>query len=43
VAIGAVCVKKLVRAFDEKVFDVIETEPDRLREVDGTDHLRAER
>src|SRR5215207_11265361 len=27
--------KKLVRAFGEKVFDVIEATPDRLREVDG--------
>ena len=27
--------KKLVRAFGEKVFDVIEAAPDRLREVDG--------
>ena len=27
--------RKLVRAFGEKVFDVIETTPERLREVDG--------
>jgi exodeoxyribonuclease V alpha subunit len=27
--------KKLVRVFGEKVFDVIEATPDRLREVDG--------
>jgi exodeoxyribonuclease V alpha subunit len=31
--IGPVYAKKLLRAFGEKVFDVIETEPDRLREV----------
>src|SRR6266852_3971975 len=41
--IGRVYAKKLVRAFGEKVFDVIETEPDRLREVDGIGPLRAER
>jgi ATP-dependent exoDNAse (exonuclease V) alpha subunit len=33
--IGPVYAKKLLRAFGEKVFDVIEAEPDRLREVDG--------
>jgi exodeoxyribonuclease V alpha subunit len=33
--IRPVYAKKMVRAFGEKVFDVIETEPDRLREVDG--------
>ena len=33
--VGPVYAKKLVRAFGEKVFDVIETSPDRLREVDG--------
>ena len=33
--------KKLVRAFGEKVFDVIETTPDRLREVDGIGPVRA--
>ena len=33
--IGPVYAKKLVRAFGEKVFDVIEAEPDRLRQVDG--------
>jgi exodeoxyribonuclease V alpha subunit len=31
--IGTVYAKKLLRAFGEKVFDVIETAPDRLREV----------
>jgi exodeoxyribonuclease V alpha subunit len=33
--IGPVYARKMVRAFGEKVFDIIEAEPDRLREVDG--------
>jgi exodeoxyribonuclease V alpha subunit len=33
--IGPVYAKKLVRAFGEAVFDLIEQEPDRLREVTG--------
>jgi exodeoxyribonuclease V alpha subunit len=33
--IGPVYAKKLVRAFGDKVFDVIEAEPQRLREVPG--------
>ena len=33
--VGPVYAKKLVRAFGEKVFEIIETTPDRLREVDG--------
>jgi exodeoxyribonuclease V alpha subunit len=33
--IGPVYAKKLLRAFGEKVFDVIEAEPGRLQEVDG--------
>jgi ATP-dependent exoDNAse (exonuclease V) alpha subunit len=33
--VGPVYAKKLVRAFGEKVFDIIEATPDRLREVDG--------
>src|SRR6266478_4587902 len=33
--IGPVYAKKLLRAFGEKVFDVIEAEPGRLRDVDG--------
>jgi exodeoxyribonuclease V alpha subunit len=33
--------KKLVRAFGEKVFDIIETTPDRLREIDGIGPVRA--
>jgi exodeoxyribonuclease V alpha subunit len=41
--IGPVYAKKLVRAFGEKVFDVIEAEPDRLREVTGIGPLRAKR
>src|SRR5438876_2018699 len=41
--IGTVYAKKLVRAFGEKVFDVIEAEPDRLREVDGIGPVRAAR
>src|SRR5438067_5458234 len=39
--IGSVYAKKLLRAFGEKVFDVIEAEPDRLREVDGIGPVRA--
>jgi exodeoxyribonuclease V alpha subunit len=41
--IGPVYARKMVRAFGEKVFDVIETEPDRLREGDGIGPLRAGR
>jgi exodeoxyribonuclease V alpha subunit len=41
--IGPVYAKKLLRAFGEKVFDVIEGEPDRLREVDGIGPVRAKR
>jgi exodeoxyribonuclease V alpha subunit len=33
--IGPAYAKKLVRAFGEAVFDTIEAEPDRLREVAG--------
>jgi exodeoxyribonuclease V alpha subunit len=39
--VGPVYAKKLVRAFGEKVFDIIETAPDRLREVDGIGPVRA--
>ena len=39
--IGPAYAKKLVRAFGEKVFDVIEATPDRLREVDGIGPVRA--
>jgi len=41
--IGAVYAKKMVKAFGEKVFDIIEAEPDRLREVDGIGPDRAQR
>ena len=41
--IGPVYAKKLVRAFGETVFDVIEQEPRRLREVTGIGPKRAER
>jgi exodeoxyribonuclease V alpha subunit len=41
--VGPVYAKKLLRAFGEKVFDVIEAEPDRLREVDGIGPVRAGR
>src|SRR5438552_8991771 len=39
--VGPVYAKKLVRAFGENVFDVIEAMPDRLREVDGIGPVRA--
>src|SRR5450631_1866681 len=41
--IGPVHAKKLVRAFGEKVFDTIEAEPERLREVTGIGPVRANR
>ena len=41
--IGPAYAKKLLRAFGEKVFDVIETRSDRLREVDGIGPVRAAR
>jgi exodeoxyribonuclease V alpha subunit len=41
--IGPVYAKKMIRAFGEKVFDVIEAEPNRLREVDGIGPVRAAR
>jgi hypothetical protein len=41
--IGPVYAKKLVRAFGEKVFDTIEAEPERLREVTGIGAVRANR
>src|SRR6476661_565495 len=41
--IGPVYAKKMVRAFGEKVFDVIEAESDRLREVTGIGAVRAKR
>src|SRR5207237_8972313 len=41
--IGPVYAKKLVRAFGETVFDIVEQDPDRLREVTGIGPKRAER
>ena len=41
--IGPVYAKKLLRAFADKVFEVIEAEPQRLREVDGIGPIRAGR
>src|SRR5271170_1279433 len=41
--IGPAYAKKLVRAFGEKVFDTIEAEPNRLREVTGIGPMRAKR
>ena len=41
--IGPVYAKKLVRVFGEAVFDVIQQEPHRLREVTGIGPRRAER
>jgi exodeoxyribonuclease V alpha subunit len=41
--IGPVYAKKLLRVFGDKVFDVIEAEPQRLREVDGIGPVRAGR
>jgi exodeoxyribonuclease V alpha subunit len=41
--IGPVYAKKLLRAFGDKVFDVIEAEPGRLRDVDGIGPVRANR
>ena len=41
--IGPELAKRLVAAFGDAVFDVIENEPERLREVPGVGQLRAER
>src|SRR5207237_5474279 len=41
--IGPIYAKKLVRAFGDAVFDIIEQEPARLREVTGIGPKRAER
>ena len=41
--IGPIYAKRLVRAFGEAVFDVIEEQPERLRQVDGIGPKRAER
>jgi exodeoxyribonuclease V alpha subunit len=41
--IGPVYASKMVKIFGEKVFDIIEAEPDRLREVEGIGPVRAKR
>lgn len=41
--IGPVYAKKMVRGFGEQVFDIIEGQPDRLREVTGIGAVRARR
>ena len=41
--IGPVYARKLIRAFGDKVFDVIEAESERLREVTGIGRVRARR
>src|SRR5271163_4885277 len=41
--IGPVYAKKMVKAFGDKVFDIIEAEPDRLREVTGIGAVRVKR
>jgi exodeoxyribonuclease V alpha subunit len=41
--IGPVYAKKMVKAFGENVFEIIEAEPDRLREVTGIGQVRAKR
>ena len=41
--IGPVYAKKLIAAFGDQVFDIIEAEPERLREVTGIGRVRAKR
>ena len=41
--IGPVYAKKMVQIFGDKVFDIIEANPERLREVDGIGPVRAKR
>ena len=41
--VGPVYAKRLIEAFGDRVFDVIETAPERLREVEGIGPLRASR
>ena len=41
--IGPVYAKRLIKAFGTQVFDVIQTAPERLREVEGIGPRRAER
>ncbi|GLI96019.1 SF1B family DNA helicase RecD2 [Methylocystis echinoides] len=41
--IGPAYAKRMVKAFGDRVFDVIEAEPNRLKEVDGIGPIRAQR
>ena len=41
--IGPVYARKMVKAFGENVFDIIEAEPERLRELTGIGPMRAKR
>src|SRR5579859_3069411 len=41
--IGPVYARKMVKAFGVAVFDIIEAEPDRMREVDGIGPIRVQR
>src|SRR6201996_8193031 len=41
--IGPIYAKKMVRAFGEQVFDIIEATPERMREVEGIGPIRAQR
>ena len=41
--IGPVYAKKMVKAFGEKVFDIIESSPERLNEIAGIGKVRARR
>ena len=41
--IGPITSKRLVRHFGAEVFDIIEAQPERLREVDGIGPVRAAR
>jgi exodeoxyribonuclease V alpha subunit len=41
--IGPAYAKRMVKAFGDKVFDIIEAEPDRLKEIDGIGPIRAKR
>jgi len=42
-SIGPIYAKRLIRAFGDAVFDIIEQEPNRLREVTGIGPKRADR
>ncbi len=39
--VGPVYAKRRIKALGDKVFEVIQTAPERLREVEGIDPLRA--